>query len=219
MIDLKRASCNAQPAARPGRDRQYIPICNASSSTRRTRRTFKRYLVISSCGHFLDFTQFATSKSRNKIMVDTEDITGGMAPNQTKEQASLVKNVDPEAADDHDDDDNDVLDKELDKHLKHNTFSLIYTAELTSSAFALAMFFALFQIALPVMALLDLIQFNNVKNPLKVPNDVSLAVRITGLMCLLLAIPLFWDLMDAIERLQQGPPPRSEQPVGGIPCG
>jgi hypothetical protein len=154
------------------------------------------------------------------MLVDTKDVTGAVAPNQTKEQASLVNGVDPEAADDYDDDDqNDVLDKELDKHLKHNTFSLIYTAELTSSGFALAMFFALFQIALPVMALLDLIQFNNVKNPLQVPNDVSIGVRITGLMCLLLAIPLFWDLMDAIERLQQGPPPRSQQPAGGIPCG
>jgi hypothetical protein len=152
-------------------------------------------------------------------MVDTKVVTDAMAPNQTKEQASLVESVDPEAPDDNDDDHDDVLDKELDKHLKHNIFSLIYTAELTSSAFALAMFFALFQIALPVMGLLDLIQFNSVTNPLNVPNDVSTGVRITGLMCLLLAIPLFWDLMDSIERLQQGPPPRSEQPAGGIPCG
>eukprot|EP00980_Cylindrotheca_fusiformis_P030557 scaffold25026_cov142-Cylindrotheca_fusiformis.AAC.3 len=102
--------------------------------------------------------------------------------------------------------------------LSENTYSLIYTAKISSSAFALAMFLALFQYTLPIMALIHLIQFNHATNPLGVPNHVSHEVRVTGIMCLLLAISLFWDLMDAIEQLQRGPLPRSMQPNGGEPC-
>ena len=126
------------------------------------------------------------------------------------EQASLVKNADP------DEDDGDNLyqdmnfrqrkkfnaitaDGEYGKQLKNNVFSLIYTTEMTSPSFFFAIFFVGFQSGLLVLALLDLIQFNDANNPLQVPTDVSLEVRITSIMCLILAIPLFWDLMDSIE--------------------
>lgn len=154
------------------------------------------------------------------------DHTGTVRPVHEKEQVSLVHNVDPEAAVEDDaqpeigDNKDDLVDHSLDRHyLRENTYSLIYTAKATSSAFALALFLSLFQICLPVLALLDLIQFKDSKNPLQIPNDVSIEVRITAVMCLLLAIPLFWDLMDAIEKLQQGPLPRSEQHGDEIPCG
>ncbi|CAJ1934567.1 unnamed protein product [Cylindrotheca closterium] len=151
-----------------------------------------------------------------------------------KEQAALVQNADLEntAGDDnktpmnnnndlshHNQLDDDThfgrrkkynsisMDGEYGKQLKNNVFSLIYTTKVSSPSFALAIFFVLFQSGLLILALLDLIEFNDTNNPLRVPTDVSLEVRITSVMCLILAIPLFWDLMDSIERLQQGAPP------------
>lgn len=144
------------------------------------------------------------------------------------EQASLVQNADPQETPQ-----DDLLYEmkefrqrkkfgaataggEFGKQLKNNVFSLIYTTEITSPSFALAIFFVAFQGGLLVLALLDMIQFQDPVNPLQVPTDVSLEVRITGVMCLILAIPLFWDLMDSIERLQQGAPPAG---IEGAPKG
>jgi hypothetical protein len=103
-------------------------------------------------------------------------------------------------------DDDDVIMEPL----TENIFSLIYTANVFSLAYGMAIFVALFQITMPCLALLDLVLFNDSTNPLQVPSDVSVPVRISGVLCLLLGIALFWDLMEAIGKLQQGPPPRSK---------
>jgi hypothetical protein len=63
---------------------------------------------------------------------------------------------------------------------------------------------------------LDLVLFNDSTNPLQVPSDVSVPVRISGVLCLLLGVAQFWDLMEAMEKLQQGPPPQSK---GDASCG
>jgi hypothetical protein len=110
-------------------------------------------------------------------------------------------------------DDDDVIMEPL----SENIFSLIYTANLFSLAYGLAIFVALFQITMPCLALLDLVKFNDSTNPLQVPSDVSTPVRISGVLCLLLGVAQFWDLMEAIEKLQQGPPPQSKG--GGASCG
>ncbi|KAL3935308.1 MAG: hypothetical protein SGBAC_009152 [Bacillariaceae sp.] len=148
------------------------------------------------------------------------NISSSEYPN--KEQASLMQNADPETNDTTREDDllaeiqsgrrkkyNSItMDGEYGKQLKNNVFSLIYTTKVFSASFVSAIFFVIFQSGLLILALSDLVTFNDTVNPLKVPTDVSIEVRITSIMCLCLAIPLFWDLMDAIERLQQGAPPK-----------
>ncbi|CAJ1941822.1 unnamed protein product, partial [Cylindrotheca closterium] len=66
----------------------------------------------------------------------------------------------------------------IEDHMTENVFSLIYTAPVCSSAFWMGILVSLFQIAMPFLAILDLIVFSNDKNPLQVPNSVSLQVRI-----------------------------------------
>ena len=104
--------------------------------------------------------------------------------------------------DDYDDDEEpEKLDKRFAKEtMAENVFSLIYTAPAGSSAFWFGIFVSLFQIAMPSLALLDLIIFSDGKNPLQVPNSVSLQVRIIGAMALILAVSQYWDFMEAVDR-------------------
>lgn len=102
--------------------------------------------------------------------------------------------------------------------MTENVFSLIFTAPVDSSAFWLGIFVSLFQILMPSLALLDLIVFSNDTNPLQVPNSVSFQVRIIGAMALILAVSQYWDFMEAIDKLEHGPPPRSAHTPAGATC-
>jgi len=102
--------------------------------------------------------------------------------------------------------DDDRIAKET---LTENVFSLIYTAPVDSAAFWMGILVSLFQITMPSLALLDLIVFSSEMNPLQVPNGVSLQVRIIGAMALILGVSQYWDFMEAIEKLEKGPPPSS----------
>ncbi|KAL3931029.1 MAG: hypothetical protein SGBAC_011498 [Bacillariaceae sp.] len=102
--------------------------------------------------------------------------------------------------------------------LTENVFSLIYAAPINSAAFWMGIFVSLFQITMPSLALLDLIVFSDGLNPLQVPNGVSVQVRIIGAMALVLGVAQFWDFMEAIERLQKGPPPSSVNSPPGASC-
>ncbi|CAJ1934571.1 unnamed protein product [Cylindrotheca closterium] len=100
--------------------------------------------------------------------------------------------------------------------MQENIFSLMYIAPVNTGAFWFALIVSLFQLALPFLALLDLIILNDEEgNYLQLPNNVSIQVRVLAAMVLVLAVVQFWDLMEAVEKLQKGPPPsRSETPPG-----
>ena len=102
--------------------------------------------------------------------------------------------------------------------LGENIFSLIYVAKTFSVAFTMSVTVAIMQILMLFLALMDLVDVNDDENPLRVPNDVSLPVRLTGVACLLLSVAQFWDFMSAIEKLQQGQPPRTEETPDSATC-
>jgi hypothetical protein len=150
---------------------------------------------------------------------DSASIVTPVQPTPTDQVALVaIGDKDPEA---HDVVDNTLTatsdgDDVIMEPLSENIFSLIYTANVFSLAYCMAIFVALFQITMPCLALLDLVLFNDSTNPLQVPSDVSVPVRISGVLCLLLGVAQFWDLMEAMEKLQQGPPPQSK---GDASCG
>lgn len=102
--------------------------------------------------------------------------------------------------------------------MPETVFSLVYVAPVNTLAFWLGIFVSLFQIAMPSLALLDLIVFSDDKNPLQVPNSVSLQVRIIGAMALVLAISQYWDFMEAVDKLGHGPPPKFPYTPAGATC-
>ena len=83
--------------------------------------------------------------------------------------------------------------------LEENIFSLIFVAKTYSLAFVMSVTVAIMQILMLFLALMDLVDVNDSGNPMRVPNDVSLPVRATGVVCLLLSIAQFWDFMQSIE--------------------
>lgn len=106
--------------------------------------------------------------------------------------------------------------KIVEETMQENIFSLIYIAPVCSGAFWFAFIVALFQLALPALALLDLFVLTDDEgNYMQLPNNVPPQVRVISGMVLILAVIQFWDLMEAVEKLQNGPPPsRSETPEG-----
>lgn len=102
--------------------------------------------------------------------------------------------------------------------LTENIFSLIFIAPVSSAAFWFAIFVSLFQIFMPTLALFDLIRFSDSLNPLQAPNGASVQVRICGAMALVLAVTQYFDFMEAIKRLQMGPPQYSIQKPRGASC-
>merc|ERR1712003_58272 len=85
--------------------------------------------------------------------------------------------------------------------MTENVYSLIYIADSTSAAFWISMFFVALQLLMICLVLKDLIQIENAVNPFGAPKNVSTVVRIAGFASLLLSVALFWDLMDAIDKL------------------
>ena len=104
----------------------------------------------------------------------------------------------------------------VEETMQENIFSLIFVAPVCSGAFWFGLCVALFQLALPFLALLDLIVLNDDEgNVLQLPNNVPIQVRVLAGMVLILAVVQFWDLMEAVEKLQKGPPPKnSDTPEG-----
>ena len=102
--------------------------------------------------------------------------------------------------------------------LQENIFSLIFVAKSYSMAFVMSVTVAITQILMLFFALLDLVDVNSSENPLRIPNDVSPPVRATGVVCLLLSVAQFWDFMEAVEKLQQGVPPRTEETSEDATC-
>lgn len=137
--------------------------------------------------------------------------------------SSCDRTGDPESADSTDElghgdseEDMDMKDNRIAiETMTENVFSLIFTAPVDSSAFWLGICVSLFQIVMPSLALLDLIIFSDDTNPLQVPNSVSLQVRIIGAMALILAVSQYWDFMEAVDKLEHGPPPRSSNTPAG----
>ena len=92
----------------------------------------------------------------------------------------------------------------LSASLTTNTYSLIYVSDPKSFAFLLSIFLFGVQTSLPALVMVDLIDSESEDNPLGVPVDVSRWVRMAGYIALVLSIPAFEDLLDAIERLHEG---------------
>ena len=103
--------------------------------------------------------------------------------------------------------------------MQQNIFSLMYVAPISSAAFWFAFVMSLFQLALPFLALLDLIVLNDDDgNWLQIPKNVKPHVRILAGMVLILAVIQFWDLMEALEHLEKGPPPATSDIPKGATC-
>ena len=100
---------------------------------------------------------------------------------------------------------------QLSRQLTENTFSLIYTLPLNSVAFFGCLLITLFQFCMPLLTLLDQLHLEYPENPFLVPTDVSVTVRLAGFMALIFSVPLYWDLMDSIEKLAGGPPSKSKR--------
>lgn len=88
--------------------------------------------------------------------------------------------------------------------LTQNTYSLIYVAPYSSSAFFFGIFFALFQFGMAYLAFSDLIEWEDPSNPLRVPEHVDWEVEAAGFLALTLAVPLFKDVMDSTRKLGEG---------------
>ncbi|KAG7339563.1 hypothetical protein IV203_025100 [Nitzschia inconspicua] len=104
-----------------------------------------------------------------------------------------------------------ILSKEQDKtdgvqisaHLTHNTYSLLFISNLKSPGFVFGMVFFVFQVSLASLAMVDLVDPGS-GNVLQLPADVEPYVRAAGYLALALAVPLFTDMLDAIERFHDG---------------
>lgn len=86
----------------------------------------------------------------------------------------------------------------LEGELTRNAYSLIYTTEANLPTFIVSCLFAGIEIMLVSLALYDLINGKNVGNPFNLLPSVSVSVRIVGILCLILMLPFFKHLLDAI---------------------
>lgn len=109
-------------------------------------------------------------------------------------------------------DDDEKQKKETTGTLTTNVFSLIYISELKGDVFKVSLCFAIFQITMLCLVLADAINPNDADNPLSVPINASITVRIAAVMSLSLSVACFWDFMDAVEKLLQTPPKAEEYP-------
>lgn len=103
-----------------------------------------------------------------------------------------------------DDDDKPDDNPDISATLTENVYSLMYVSDMASSAFWTAIFFCLFQTTILGLVLSDLINISNSGNFFSVPPDVPVQVRIAGILGIILSMPLFGDLLDAVEKLTEG---------------
>ena len=93
----------------------------------------------------------------------------------------------------------------LSASLTENTYSIMYVANPKRRAFYVGILIFLIQNALPLLTLFNLIDTNNEDgNFLKVPVDEDATVHAAGYITLILSVPYFPDLLDSIEKFQQG---------------
>ena len=104
-----------------------------------------------------------------------------------------------------DDDDDKAKEDGMSGSMTENVYSLIFIADSTSPAFWISLLFVVFQLAMICLVLADMIQPNNSQNPIGAPTNVSSVVRLAGFMSLFLSVALFWDLMDAVDKLIRDP--------------
>jgi hypothetical protein len=107
-----------------------------------------------------------------------------------------------------DDDDQNSMHKKASLQLNSggltlNTYSVLYVSDPKSLGFYFAIAFFIFQVSLASLALVDLIDPGS-GNAFQVPADVEPYVRAAGYLSLALAVPLFTDLLDSIERIHEG---------------
>ena len=120
---------------------------------------------------------------------------------QQRTSSNEEQNPEPEQAVESQDDEKKMKEDGMSGSMTENVYSLIYIADSTSAAFRISMLCVVFQLTMICLVLADMIQPNNTENPLGVPNNVSSVVRLAGFMSLFLSLALFWDLMDAIDKL------------------
>jgi len=109
--------------------------------------------------------------------------------------------VQVEQAVEFDDDDDKAKEDGMSGSMTENVYSLLFIADSTSPAFWISLMFVVFQLAMICLVLADMIQPNNSQNPIGAPTNVSSVVRLAGFMSLFLSVALFWDLMDAVDKL------------------
>ncbi|KAL3910486.1 MAG: hypothetical protein SGARI_002101, partial [Bacillariaceae sp.] len=96
----------------------------------------------------------------------------------------------------------DTLD--LSASLTPNTYSILFVANPKSLAFFFGLVFFVFQVTLASLALVDLLDTSSTNNVMKVPAGVPTYVRVAGYLSVVLAVPLFTDLLDSVERMHEG---------------
>ena len=101
--------------------------------------------------------------------------------------------------------DDETEEDDMSGQMTENAFSLIFITDSNNITFWISMFFVVFQISMLCLVLADMIQPNNSQNPIGAPTNVTSVVRFAGFMSLFLSVALFWDLMDAVDKLIRDP--------------
>ena len=118
-----------------------------------------------------------------------------------RKSSNEEQNPEPEQSVESQDDEKKMKEDSMSGSMTENVYSLIYIADSTSAAFWISMSCVAIQLLMICLVLADMIHTENVVNPFGVPNNVPSVVRIAGFASLLLSVALFWDLMDAIDKL------------------
>ena len=135
-----------------------------------------------------------------------------------RKSSNEEQNPDPEQALESQDDEKKMKEDSMSGSMTENVYSLVYIADSTSCVLDIHVvrrvsifndmlglgrfdYYKVFQLTMICLFLADMIKPNNTENPLGVPNNVTAVVRIAGFASLLLSVALFWDLMDAIDKL------------------
>jgi hypothetical protein len=162
------------------------------------------------------------SKTRNMILssTDEEKVETDAAISRSIEQESeegnllIMRNSEPlselEKSTESNRIGNDGWDENIELYakLQGNTYSIIYVAEPNGWAFFMGIFFFVFQNALAVLAMFELIDWEGRDKTfwekLKVPKNVSWEVITAAYLTQALAVPLFKDMLDSIESFHEG---------------
>jgi len=86
--------------------------------------------------------------------------------------------------------------------LTENAYSLIYISDACCISFYFGLFFSMFQLLFPILALVNAVEKK--PNVFNVPVNVSKEVFTAGVLCIFISVPTFTDLLDAIEHFQNG---------------
>lgn len=101
--------------------------------------------------------------------------------------------------------DDETEEDDMSGQMTENAFSLIFITDSNHITFWISMFFVVFQISMLCLVLVDMIEPDNIENPLGVPKHVSSVVRIAGFLSLFLSVAIYDDFTDAIDKLVRDP--------------